>query len=49
MRTVKKELWDEINDKNQLNDEMIERIKAALVEFQQTQGTGSKSSKTVTV
>ena len=49
MRTTKKDLWDEINEKQQLNDELLERIKAALAEFHQQQGTGSKSKETVTV
>jgi F-type H+-transporting ATPase subunit alpha len=48
MRTEKKDLWDEINEKQQLNDDLMERIREAIGQFQQRLAAGSASAEAVT-
>jgi F-type H+-transporting ATPase subunit alpha len=48
MRTKKKDLWDEIDEKKQLDDDLIERIREAMAEFQQQPGIGAAPAETVT-
>jgi F-type H+-transporting ATPase subunit alpha len=49
MRSKKKELWDQVNERKELDDQLDKEIEAAIAEFKQQYGSRSRTEQTVTV